>query len=62
MNAPWKQPLIPEAPPEPEPELKEVRVKDHSGRVITTFEGEHPSVWLRQFAANPKRVTKIRTS
>jgi hypothetical protein len=58
MNAPYKPPTL-AAPPEPE--LREIRTKDHSGRTITTFEGEHPSVWLRQFTCNPKRVTRIRT-
>ena len=38
----------------PEPELKEVRTKDGAGRIITTFEGEHPSVWMRQFSATSK--------
>jgi hypothetical protein len=60
MNAPYKPPTI-APPPEPESGLKEVRTKDHSGRIITTYEGEHPSVSLRQFSCNPKRVTKIRT-
>ena len=63
MNAPFTpKALILAAPPEQQPELKEIRTKDHSGRIITTFDGEHPSVWLRQFSCNPKRVTKIRTS
>ena len=51
MNAPFTpKALILAAPPEQQPELKEIRTKDHSGRIITTFDGEHPSVWLRQFA------------
>jgi hypothetical protein len=63
MNAPWKPPSIPAAPPELEalPGLREVRTKDGAGRVITTFEGR-PSAWLRQFGCNPKRVTGIKTS
>lgn len=59
MNAPWKPPTKPEAPPEPG--LKEIATKDATGRKITTFEGNHPSVWLRQFSCNPKRVVTIRT-
>jgi hypothetical protein len=58
MNAPFIPPSI-TAPQDQE--LKEIRTKDGAGRVITTFEGS-PSMWLRQFAVNPKRVTRIKTS
>ena len=54
MNAPLKP--FPEAPPE----LKVIQTKDATGRVITTFEG-HPSSWMREFAAPPRRVRSIRT-
>jgi hypothetical protein len=43
------------------PQLKEVRVKDQAGRVITSFEGEHPSAWMRQFESPPKRLVAINT-
>jgi hypothetical protein len=51
MNAPFKPPPITALP---DPELKEIRTKDGAGRIITTFEGEHPSVWLKQFSLPPK--------
>jgi hypothetical protein len=56
MNMPVRPPSL-AAPPE----LKEVRVKDAAGRVITSFEGKHPSVWMHQFSCNPRRVTMIKT-
>jgi hypothetical protein len=43
------------------PEMKEVRIKDQSGRTITEFHGEHPSVWLNDFAAPPKRLISFKT-
>jgi hypothetical protein len=45
----------------PSPVLKEVKLKDQSGRTITEFHGDHPSVWLNDFAAPPKRLTGFRT-
>jgi hypothetical protein len=42
------------------PELKEVRTKDQTGRPIITFEGK-PSMWLRDFAGEPRRIRSIRT-
>jgi hypothetical protein len=42
------------------PQLKEVRVKDQTGRTITTFEGT-PNMWMRDFAAPSRRVSSIRT-
>jgi hypothetical protein len=43
-----------------EPKLREVKVKDAAGRVITSWEGS-PSAWLNQFAAAPKRLIAINT-
>ena len=57
IHSPIK-PLL--APQSQEPTLREVRIKDGAGRIITEFEGS-PSAWLRQFACNPKRITQIRT-
>jgi hypothetical protein len=52
MNVPIK--------PEALPELREVKTKDLTGRVISTFEGS-PSAWLRQFADPPRRVVSMKT-
>jgi hypothetical protein len=57
MNAPFKPPPIPAAPPQ---ELREIVTKDGAGRKISTFEGR-PRGWLSQFACNPKRVVSIKT-
>lgn len=54
MNAPLR-PF-----PEALPELKEIRTKDQTGRPIITFEGK-PSMWLRDFAGEPRRIRSIRT-
>jgi hypothetical protein len=44
----------------PSPVLKEVRIKDQAGRVITTFEGT-TGAWLRDFMPQPKKVVGIQT-
>jgi hypothetical protein len=41
------------------PTMKEVHIKDQSGRTITSFEGS--AIWLRDFAMEPKRVISITT-
>jgi hypothetical protein len=60
MNAPLRRPQISESPPSPPFELKEIRTKDHSGRVITSFEG-HPLMWMQDFMPTPRRVVSMRT-
>ena len=53
--------LRPIAPPVEEiPGLKEIKIKDYTGRVITEFEGS-PKAWMRQFSSPPRRVVSIRT-
>jgi hypothetical protein len=42
------------------PMLKEVRIKDQAGRVITSFEGS-PSAWMQEFGMPLKRVVAINT-
>ena len=62
MNRPivgsWPPPQV--APPIADiPSLKEIKVKDQSGRTITSFEGR-PSTWISQFSSPPRRVTQIK--
>jgi hypothetical protein len=40
--------------------LKEIRTKDASGRVISTYEG-HPMDWMKQFSSPPQRIVTIKT-
>jgi hypothetical protein len=40
--------------------LKEIQIRDYTGRIITEWEGS-PRVWLDQFCSPKRRVVSIRT-
>ena len=41
------------------PPMKEVKIRDQSGRTITEWEGR--ASWMREFTQEPKKVVAINT-
>lgn len=57
--------ILAEARANPQPdddddELREIKTRDQSGRIITSFEGS-PRSWMKDFSQPPKRLVRIKT-